>query len=786
MKTLFTIFMMGLWLVGYGEGEATYMRDESGSNLHVSARLSATELEAGETFQVVLAVSEENSLFYFGAQVRFDPDFIDFVSGSLGELLEPGIIVAHVMSSERVGASVTRVSTDGDSGPGEILILSFRVREGVNMGQSVLEVLEPEARDADGVLIPVEVWSELSFEVVEGGGAGDDGDGSGDDDSGDGDGDGSGSGSGDGGGGEGDGGTGDGDGSGGSGGDDGGNGSGGDDGGSGDGDSGDGDGSGSGSDDGGDDSGEGDGDGSGSGDDGSGGFIDDPEPDMDIPIESHVLAAFQFEWLSNIASQTTFTNRDITFNLHGNAFTYANISGTPEGKALRTTGWAGKSDGSQYWHTTISTKDFHQVVMKWVQWGSNTGPRDFHIEGHAGDGIWLRLTEDPIMIPPSQNASSNHEIPFPESLLDQDEVIIRWIMASETSINGNSVSNAGTSLIGYINFIGSLAEEIVVVVRPGDTNNDGVVDEADVLALGTYWLSGGPKTMDRNLNWNRRAKQQWVPGMSTFADTNGDGVVDYRDLQPIGMFFGKSTVSSRISIRRLYSENFGTSEESRIRLMVHLPVLRFINGISGKIRLNSVDFSNYDIQLNPLFRLATDADSGNLIRWKHVSDNVISFAWTLKNSNSLQPIRAETDLFELIIESLSGDPINGELTIEDLILLDNVGYQHPLTEIDVVTIFGTHTEKVTPDVPHRFELIPAFPNPFNPGTTIGWKMPQPGRVTIKLWDITGREVMVLADKTYYNQVNYEYIDARNFSSGVYLVTIANNSHVLTQRIMLLK
>jgi hypothetical protein len=735
MKAMITVLMVGLWLLGIAEGRATALLDESGSNLHVVAQLSAAELEAGETFQVVLAVSEQNNVYYFGAQVRFDPVFIEFVSGEVGGLLDPGMVVAQSMSADRVGASATRTTSPAVPGTGDILILTFRVLEGVHTGQSSLEILDSEARDGDGFLIPIDVVAELSFEVVQGGGSGsgDDG-GDGDDGSGDGDG-------------------------------------GSDD-------------SGSGGDDGGGEDGSGGGDG-GDGS-GSGGSIDDPEPDMDIQIESHTMVEFRFEWLTPNPSRSIYNNRNTLFELQGNTYTYANISGVPEGKALRTTGWTGKSDGSQFWHTTISTQEFNHVVLKWVQWGSNTGPRDFFIEAHTGNGEWVSINDEPIIIPSSQNALSNHELNLPLSLWNEPEVTIRWRMATETSINGNSVSNAGTSLIGNIRMLGTLPDESVVVVRPGDTNNDGVVDEADVLALGTYWLSGGPKTLNQSMNWNRRPKQQWVPAMSTFADANGDGMVDYRDLQPIGMFFGRSSITSRRVNRILFREVLDDREETRVRYFIQLPESRFINGLSGKVRIQNTDQSDIEVQVNPLFGSAVHGEPGNLITWKHETKDMISFAWTSKNSKPNMAFQSGSELFELKLESLSGSPIVGEFTIQDLILVDVDGQQFPLTEIKVNPIYGSSVRSGSTDTPQKFELIPAYPNPFNPGTTIGWRMPQPGRVTIKLWDIAGREVMVIADKSYFNLVNYEYIETQNLSSGVYLVTINYNSHVLTQKIMLLK
>jgi len=86
------------------------------------------------------------------------------------------------------------------------------------------------------------------------------------------------------------------------------------------------------------------------------------------------------------------------------------------------------------------------------------------------------------------------------------------------------------------------------------------------------------------------------------------------------------------------------------------------------------------------------------------------------------------------------------------------------------------------EAPVAFNLLQNYPNPFNPSTNIKFALPQDGLVTLKVYDIAGREVAQLINSQYYAVGIFSYtLDANllNLSSGVYLykldVSQDNNS-----------
>ena len=89
-------------------------------------------------------------------------------------------------------------------------------------------------------------------------------------------------------------------------------------------------------------------------------------------------------------------------------------------------------------------------------------------------------------------------------------------------------------------------------------------------------------------------------------------------------------------------------------------------------------------------------------------------------------------------------------------------------------------------IPSEFALEQNYPNPFNPATTIKFSIPEPSRVTLKIYDILGSEVSTLINETR-NAGNYEVnFNASGFASGMYIYTITAGDYRASKKMMLLK
>lgn len=89
-------------------------------------------------------------------------------------------------------------------------------------------------------------------------------------------------------------------------------------------------------------------------------------------------------------------------------------------------------------------------------------------------------------------------------------------------------------------------------------------------------------------------------------------------------------------------------------------------------------------------------------------------------------------------------------------------------------------------LPLDYYLDQNYPNPFNPQTNIQFAIPQSGFVTLKVYDILGREVTTLVNE-FKNKGRYTItFDASNLTSGVYFLSITASDFNQTKKMILAK
>jgi hypothetical protein len=84
-------------------------------------------------------------------------------------------------------------------------------------------------------------------------------------------------------------------------------------------------------------------------------------------------------------------------------------------------------------------------------------------------------------------------------------------------------------------------------------------------------------------------------------------------------------------------------------------------------------------------------------------------------------------------------------------------------------------EKSDVKIPQSFGLEQNYPNPFNPSTTINYQLAATSNVTLKVYDITGREVATILNKDEIAGAYSVTWDATRFASGIYLCKITATS-----------
>ncbi len=122
--------------------------------------------------------------------------------------------------------------------------------------------------------------------------------------------------------------------------------------------------------------------------------------------------------------------------------------------------------------------------------------------------------------------------------------------------------------------------------------------------------------------------------------------------------------------------------------------------------------------------------------------------------------------------------------------VDTIGLQPSYLANSVsLNLFRNNVQAVENEsikLPNNYELSQNYPNPFNPSTKIRFDLPQSGLVTLKVYDILGKEVATLVneDKSAgYYEVNF---NASNFASGVYFYRITAGKFTAIKKLLLIK
>jgi tetratricopeptide (TPR) repeat protein len=130
-------------------------------------------------------------------------------------------------------------------------------------------------------------------------------------------------------------------------------------------------------------------------------------------------------------------------------------------------------------------------------------------------------------------------------------------------------------------------------------------------------------------------------------------------------------------------------------------------------------------------------------------------------------------IFNQIISKYPNDPL-----IEEISFLMNMPvYKGQIASNTIIEI----TDKVKEE--YRIEN---YPNPFNPTTTIQYQIPQDGHISIKIYDMLGREVAQLVNE---NKKAGEYtisFDASRLASGIYIYKLVGNNVNISKKMILMK
>jgi len=124
----------------------------------------------------------------------------------------------------------------------------------------------------------------------------------------------------------------------------------------------------------------------------------------------------------------------------------------------------------------------------------------------------------------------------------------------------------------------------------------------------------------------------------------------------------------------------------------------------------------------------------------------------------------------------------------------SLGMHNPFLTINVLQVsklYAVGIQQQGNEIPMKFELSQNYPNPFNPSTKINFSLPQANQVTLKIYDITGKEIVTLVNQKFSAgkyTTDWMGTDAygKAVSSGVYFYKIVAGNNIQTKRMVLIK
>jgi len=181
-----------------------------------------------------------------------------------------------------------------------------------------------------------------------------------------------------------------------------------------------------------------------------------------------------------------------------------------------------------------------------------------------------------------------------------------------------------------------------------------------------------------------------------------------------------------------------------------------------------------------------------LVSFAAVTDeNDVVLSWftaTETNNSGFEVQRKAGDKFESVAfvdgKGTTTEVQNYLFRDEDLLA---GSYIYRLKQIDYDGTFAySHEVEVEINQPSVFVLNQNYPNPFNPSTNIKYSIPAAGIVTLKVYDLLGREVSTLVNEQQQAGTFDVVFDGSNLASGVYYYQLKAGELIATKKLMLTK
>lgn len=305
-----------------------------------------------------------------------------------------------------------------------------------------------------------------------------------------------------------------------------------------------------------------------------------------------------------------------------------------------------------------------------------------------------------------------------------------------------------------------------------------------------------------------------VKWQASFYDPqNGNGkILEYQLWRKVN---DTLNLSSRNNIKKLSSQEKGMLVEEYWEYMVSVPALSgrpFVNysytaptlgdnllttfkiAAIPKVEtlpitwgLEGSGFSIDNLSPGILSFHASNSSNGIKLDWKvnTLNHDVVKYE-IYKGIHELFPPLPEykiTSLNPSTFEYVDKDLLTGYKYYYIISVTDKAGNTTYSPAFSAGTVTSVNEESFTPK---EIVLKQNYPNPFNPVTTIEFSLPSVTKISLKIYDVLGREIKEIAHGTYNPGNHKAEFNAADLTSGIYFYTLSGNNQNETRKLLLLK
>ena len=134
-----------------------------------------------------------------------------------------------------------------------------------------------------------------------------------------------------------------------------------------------------------------------------------------------------------------------------------------------------------------------------------------------------------------------------------------------------------------------------------------------------------------------------------------------------------------------------------------------------------------------------------------------------------------------MVDAIPGTSLFTDASINQNSVSNDCYWAYNSKELDIPVSVNEKSNLVT-----GYSLVQNYPNPFNPSTLIKYSIPDESEVTLKVFDMLGKETIVLVNSVQSAGKHEVNFNAAKLSSGLYIYTLTTNNFSASKKMMILK